>query len=87
MFTPFRAPDAHSNLHSVSRSVRSHAPVSAIIPIEDIIRSCHLSPKYGTRHDPNAFFSGNALEVCKAFTLNKYIHLSTFFDYNSHLFK
>jgi hypothetical protein len=87
MFTPFRAPDTHSNLYSVSRSTRSHAPVSTIVPIEDIVCSCHLSPKYGTDHDPNSFSSGNALEVCKTFTLNKYIDHSTFFNYNSHLFK
>ncbi|KAF8067066.1 Zn-finger domain-containing protein [Lyophyllum atratum] len=86
-FTPLRTPDPDSKLHSVSRSIRQHAPVSAIISLEDIVSSCHLSPKYGTRHHVGSWTMDTALEACKTFTLNRYIHVGTFYEHQSHLFK
>ncbi|GLB46021.1 putative zn-finger domain-containing protein, partial [Lyophyllum shimeji] len=86
-FKPFRAANLNpdSKLYSVSRSVRHQAPVAAIIPLEDIVSSCHLSPKYDTRHHAGSWTTDIALEVCKTFTLNKYIHLGTFYEHQSHL--
>ena len=81
-FNPLRPPDTDSRLHLVSRSIRHHAPVAAVIPVEDIVCTCHLIPKYGTRHRPGAWASEDALEICKTFYLNKYIRPSTFIDYD-----
>ena len=87
-FTPLRKSDANSGhgLLSVSHATRHGEAVAAIIGTDDIVCSCHLIPKYGTTHRRGTWTSENALEVCKTFTLNKYINSGTFFNYNSHVY-
>jgi hypothetical protein len=88
-FTPLRNSDTNSGLGllSVARSTRHGEAVAAIIAVDDIVSSCHLIPKYGTHFQRGTWTSDNAVEVCKTFTLNKYITPGTFFNYNSHVFK
>jgi hypothetical protein len=80
-FTPFRPPDPDTMLYTVSRSTRNHRHAAEIIPIENIISSCHLIPKYGTQYYPANWSSANVLEECKIFILNKYIHISLFYEH------
>lgn len=88
-FTPLRNYDVNSGLGilSVSHSMRHGEAVAAIITVDDIVCSCHLIPKYGTNYQRGAWTSEDAIEVCKTFTLNKYISPGTFLNYNSHMFK
>ncbi|EPQ52435.1 hypothetical protein GLOTRDRAFT_12960, partial [Gloeophyllum trabeum ATCC 11539] len=60
-FTPFRSQDHDLHLFSVSRSTRNGRPNAQIIPLDDIFRSCHLIPKFGTSVSPE-WSSENVLE-------------------------
>jgi hypothetical protein len=84
-FTPFRAPHLDSGLFPVTRASRNNEPVSEIIPLDSIISSCHLIPRFGTNFHPAKWDSDNALEECKSFFLNKYLSIRTFFDLEQHL--
>lgn len=80
-FTPFRAPDPDTKLYSVSRSTRNHVRAADIMPIDNIVSSCHLAPKYGTQYHPAKWTSTNVLAECKVFILNKYIRVATFYEH------
>jgi len=85
LFTPFRAPHPDSGLFPITRSSRNNGPVSEIIPLDSIISSCHLIPRFGTKFHPAKWNSDNVLEECKSFFLNKYLNIQTFFDLEQHL--
>ncbi|GLB43997.1 putative zn-finger domain-containing protein [Lyophyllum shimeji] len=72
-FTPLRAPHPDSGLRYISRAHQAGSHAAAIVPMEDIVSSCHLIPKYGTHHRA-AWDSTETLEKCTSFSLNKYIH-------------
>ena len=84
-FTPFRAPHPHSGLFLVSRSSRNNEPISEIIPLDSIVSSCHLIPKFGTNFLPAKWDSDSVLEECKSFFLNKYLNIKFFLDLERHL--
>jgi len=56
------------------------APVSAIIPLDSIVCSCYLTPKFGMTYHPAKWTSAEVLEECKSFTFNKYITLAMFYN-------
>ena len=85
LFTPFRAPHPDSGLFPVSRASRNNASVSEIIPLDSIVSSCHLIPRFGTKFYPAKWDSDNALEDCNSFFLNKYLDIRTFYDLEKHL--
>ena len=84
-FTPFRAPHADSGLFSLTRTTRNNGPLTEVIPLNSIVSSCHLIPRFGTKYYPTKWDSNTVLEECKSFFLNKYIHIRTFFDLEHHL--
>ena len=85
-FTSFRAPDPVSKLHSVSRTFRHQSPAANIVPLTDIVATCHLLPKFGTRFGSTGTWTHDtALENCQAFTLNKYIDISTWYEHERHV--
>jgi hypothetical protein len=84
-FTQFRAPHPDSGLLSVSRTSRNNGPISEIIPLNSIVSSCHLIPRFGTKYLPAKWDSDSVLEECRSFFLNKYISIQFFFDLERHL--
>ncbi|KAH7905500.1 Zn-finger domain-containing protein [Hygrophoropsis aurantiaca] len=66
-FTPFRA-----------RSYLNRAPRSEIIPVEKIVCSCHLIPRFGT-HANEEWTAENVIDTCKAFYLNRWINFYAFY--------
>ncbi|KAJ6572359.1 hypothetical protein B0H10DRAFT_1722447, partial [Mycena sp. CBHHK59/15] len=46
-YKPLKAPDPNVRMHEVSLSSRNHRQNSSIIPITEILRSCHLIPAFG----------------------------------------
>jgi hypothetical protein len=75
LFTPFRARDPNSKLHSVSRANRRHA---LIIPLDRITGSCHLIPNYRTKCD-RRWTTENVLEECPSFFVSRWLDLRTFY--------
>ena len=53
-FTPFRAPNSDTGFYSVSRSHQNWMLSAAIIPIDSIVSSCHLIPKFGMNFNPRS---------------------------------
>jgi len=84
-FTPFHAPHADSGLFPVTRTSWNNGPLTDIVPLNSIVSSCHLIPRFGTKYYPAKWDSDMVLEECKSFFLNKYIHIRTFFDLEHHL--
>ena len=79
-FNAFRAPGPDSQLFSVTRSHRNNAPVTEILPLDFIVSSCYLTPRFGTTYHPARWSSSDVLQECKSFTLNKYISLALFYN-------
>lgn len=46
-FRPFRIPDTISGLPATSRSTRLHRRNASVISVRDLIRTCHLMPRFG----------------------------------------
>ncbi|KAK0435049.1 Zn-finger domain-containing protein [Armillaria borealis] len=77
-FTPFNQPHPDTKMYSVSRSLQYQEHVPQVIPIGDIIGSCHLLPKFGTAVD-RTWSSAAVLEQCRNFSLNRFITLGEFY--------
>ena len=84
-FTPFRAPHSDSGFFPVTRASRNNGPLSEIIPLDSIVSSCHLIPRFGTKYHPAKWNSDSVLEECKSFFLNKHLNIRFFFDLERHL--
>ncbi|KAH7906731.1 Zn-finger domain-containing protein [Hygrophoropsis aurantiaca] len=77
-FTPFRSRDPVNAMHSVSRSYLNRSPRAEVIPIERIVCSCHLVPKFGT-HASQEWTMDNVLDTCKTFYLNCWVNFYMFY--------
>ena len=72
-FTPFRSePDADTGMFKVSHSSQNHRRRVSIIPLSQIVRSCHLIPVWGKSVD-RSWTSDNVLDRCKQFYVNPYL--------------
>lgn len=76
-FTPFRQPDPETGMFKVSHSTRMHRRHASIIPVTQIIRSCHLLPVWGKQVDPK-WTSSNVLSQCTRFFVNPYLRHQDF---------
>ncbi|KAJ7808119.1 hypothetical protein B0H14DRAFT_3091164 [Mycena olivaceomarginata] len=56
----------------VSLSSRAHCQRSSIIPITEIVRSCHLIPVFSRKANPG-WTSATVLDLCPKFYLNPYL--------------
>ncbi len=64
-------------MFKVSHSTRSFRRNASIIPVTQIIRSCHLLPTWGKRVDP-MWTSKNVLDKCTHFFVNPYLRHHNF---------
>ena len=71
-FTPFRDPEPDTGMFKVSHSSRNHRRRSSIIPITQIVQSCHLLPIWGKKVD-STWTSRNILDKCTRFFVNPYL--------------
>ncbi|KAI8977704.1 hypothetical protein BD414DRAFT_580162 [Trametes punicea] len=79
-FTPFLgAPEACSKLYRVARSYTHRVRHAAIVPVRNIVRSCHLIPVWGERVD-RTWTSDTVIEKAT------YFHLNEFSDHHMYLF-
>ncbi|TBU32490.1 hypothetical protein BD309DRAFT_838258, partial [Dichomitus squalens] len=46
-FTAFHVVDPITGMNVVAPSTRSHRRYATVIPVTDIVRSCHLIPNWG----------------------------------------
>ncbi|KAI0738856.1 hypothetical protein C8Q80DRAFT_1222176 [Daedaleopsis nitida] len=83
-FTPFRRPEPDTGMFKVSHShYRGGRRRASIIPLTQIVRSCHLLPIWGKHVDP-AWTSKNVLDKCTRFFVNPYLrHHDFMYSYYS----
>ncbi len=67
-----RSRDPDTGMFKISKSTRNHRRRASIIPITQIIRSCHLLPVWGKRVD-RTWNTRNVLDKCPRFHLNPYL--------------
>ncbi|KAJ7059962.1 Zn-finger domain-containing protein [Mycena amicta] len=76
-FTPLNGPDPVSGFYTTQRSTRQLHANAAVVPVEQIVRSCHLIPKCGAEID-STWTRSNVLDLAPVFYYNPYILLDTF---------
>ena len=77
-YKPLKKPAPNIRMHEISLSTRTHRQNSSIIPVTDILRSCHLIPVFGKAIDPT-WTSESVLDQCKTFYLNPYLRHHDFY--------
>jgi hypothetical protein len=64
--------DGDAGMYRISRSTHMGGTRSSIISVDQILRTCHLSPWYGRACNPD-WDSANVLDEAKEFYLNTYL--------------
>ena len=72
-YTPFSdAPERHHLLYKISPlRDKEGGHICSVIPLENIRRSVHLFPKFGSSV-PQAWTSSSILDVCRTFYVNSF---------------
>lgn len=79
-FAPFGAaanPHPDHGLYRVARSVRQGARLASVIAVDEIERSCHLFPEFGSVA-ARQWTSASVLEECPSFFLNTFVDRYTY---------
>ncbi|KAJ7875486.1 hypothetical protein B0H14DRAFT_3083210 [Mycena olivaceomarginata] len=77
-FKSLQRPVEGLRMHQVSLSSQAHRQRSSIIPITEIVRSCHLIPVFGRKANPG-WTSATVLDLCPKFYLNPYLRHHNFY--------
>ena len=81
-FTDFQQPDLVTGMFRIQRSSCAYVCNTSIIPIDQIIHSCHLIPVFGCYCDP-LLTSHTALDQCSSFFVNHYLWHVNFVFYRT----
>ncbi|RPD57369.1 hypothetical protein L227DRAFT_507016 [Lentinus tigrinus ALCF2SS1-6] len=76
-FTPFRELDPNTGMFKISKSTCNHRRRASIIPLTQIVQSCHLIPVWGKRVD-RTWNTHNVLDKCTRFFVNPYLRHQDF---------
>ncbi|KAI1783920.1 hypothetical protein LXA43DRAFT_976942 [Ganoderma leucocontextum] len=72
-FSPFpSAPCDNHGLYKIRRSLRNGSRLASIIPLENVIHSCHLFPDFG-HSVPREWTAANVLDECAVFYVNPFV--------------
>ncbi|KAN0142113.1 hypothetical protein V8E53_000575 [Lactarius tabidus] len=83
-FSPLSAtPDSNSGMYKVSRLVHQGRRRAAIIPVERIMCSVHLLPRFGPAA-PRAWKSFSVLESCNTFYVNPFSDRHNYLLFSQH---
>ncbi|KAK0451956.1 Zn-finger domain-containing protein [Desarmillaria tabescens] len=83
-FTSFNWLHPDTKMYSVSHSLQYWEHVPQVIPVDNIVGSCHLLPKFGMAVN-REWSSATILEQCKSFSLNRFIMLGEFYAQSAEL--
>jgi len=79
-FKPLRAPEEILGMHTVSFSSCNHRPNASIIPVTDILCSCHFIPKFGNSSTSNLGWTASLVhQESSTFYLNPYLRHCDFY--------
>ncbi|GLB43865.1 putative zn-finger domain-containing protein [Lyophyllum shimeji] len=77
-FTSLGTPDRLTGMHLVTPSTRRHRRNVAVVPVDRLVRGCHLMGKCVGSMSDKRWTTDTVLDVAKHFYLNPYIHVDTF---------
>jgi hypothetical protein len=77
-YKPFRAPVPDLNMHQVSLSSHNHRQRASVIPVTDIVRTCHLQPHCG-RAINRTWDTSNVLNLSPTLYVNPYLRHHDFY--------
>ncbi|KAI0722800.1 hypothetical protein C8Q76DRAFT_793807 [Earliella scabrosa] len=77
-FRPFRTSDPMTNLPPTAHSTRHHARNIDIVHARDLVRTCHLIPKYSEEDVEPDWTSSTILDQSIPFLFNHYLDFHTF---------
>ncbi|KAI0665542.1 hypothetical protein C8Q78DRAFT_1072936 [Trametes maxima] len=77
-FRPFRSPDAITGLAPTSHSTRTQRRNTSIMRVSDILRPCHLIPKFGQDDSNPEWKENDILDESITFVLNRYLDFHFF---------
>ncbi|KAJ4488961.1 hypothetical protein C8J55DRAFT_534745 [Lentinula edodes] len=79
LFKPFnRLPVPDFNMFQTSYAHRQHAKHGTILPLSQIVQTCHLTPHFGRKMN-RAWDSANVLDSAEKFYLNPYLRHRDFY--------
>ncbi|KAF8514654.1 hypothetical protein JB92DRAFT_2918097 [Gautieria morchelliformis] len=76
-FRPIGEPNEPLCMPPVSYATREGRHHAAIVPIHSILRSCHLTPKFGRQRNAT-WTAENVLDKCSDFFLNSHLSIYMF---------
>ena len=77
-FTPLPAtPDPVNHMYKVSRMFHNHERHASIIPLESILCSVHLFPRFGP-DTPQDWDPSTVLEDCQSFYVNPFCNRNSY---------
>jgi hypothetical protein len=77
---PLREPIPSVQMYEVSFSSLNRRPRASVIPLEEIIRTCHLSPVFGRASASSLHWTADTvLSEAPSFYLNPYLRHHDFF--------
>ncbi|KAF8258427.1 hypothetical protein EI94DRAFT_1912347 [Lactarius quietus] len=80
-FSPIpTTPDRDSNLYKVSRLARNGRRITSVVPVDSILSSVHLFPRFGQDTPVGKSFS--VLELCHSFYINPFSCRDTFLHFS-----
>lgn len=77
-YTPLQTFNEDLMMFQISRSTRNHRQRAAVIPVTQIVRTCHLIPNFG-RSASTTWESHTALDEATNFYLNPYLRHHDFY--------
>jgi hypothetical protein len=76
-FSPIpTTPDTNTRLYKVSRLTRNGQRVASVIPVDHILSSVHLLPRFG--QDTPLWNTFSVLELCQNFYINPFTNRDSF---------
>jgi hypothetical protein len=78
-FKPFAQPEQLTGMYILSRATRDGLPMAEVVPLDRLVGSAHLVPRFGTDVDKR-WRHETVLEQSKSFYLNKWITFHTFYQ-------
>ncbi|KAJ4484469.1 hypothetical protein C8R41DRAFT_769753 [Lentinula lateritia] len=86
LFKPFnKHPVPDSNMFQTSYAHRQHAKHGTILPLSQIVQTCHLTPHFGQKMN-RAWDSANILDSAEKFYLNPYLRHRDFYLFRHRFF-
>lgn len=81
-FRPLRRADPDTRLFSIQPATRNGQRQAEVVPLDDLLQSVHLIPKFGANKNP-LWTPWNIFDICDQFYVNNWIDFHTFYLFHN----